>query len=1211
MTECVNYFLLNEYFVTYGAVLTFGKTGCGTGRRYCLIYYYGVTECVNYFLLNENLVTYGAVLTLGKTGCGTGRRYCLVNYLGVTECVNASVYVRVTATVTSVSGVTFLSASRSGYNGLIIVTECCFKLSATYGTGLSIGTVSILAKRVAEFVNYFLCNENYVTYGAVLTLSKTGLGTGGCYRLVNYLGVAECGIENNATYGTGLCSSTGCCCACGVTECVNYFLLNENLVTYGAVLALGKTGFGAGRRYCLIYYYGVTECGVENNATYGTGLSHGTGCVCACGVAECRYKLSTTYGTGLRGGTGCCCACGMSECCNLIVGVAVATNRTSMSCVTFLIASRSGYNGIVGVTKCCHNLLCNENLVTYAAVATLGKTGCGTGRCYCLIGYCGVTECCFKLNATYGTNLSGSTGCACAESMSLSGNYSFLSFAAITLFHKTTVFGTGCFLRGYNLSEATSLTVIEPYTVNHGVFAGSGSYFSFVSVRKNDGSNTDLGVTKRSTFLFSLNGGGFGTLGNLDICTVFAVDISATGGSVYITCGSINYAARLNVNLSINEIVQGTGILLTGSVSNANKRLVCGACITVSGCIALVVFDFIKPIFNTVNIYLSAGAQGHLSVFTNDKLCAGKNCKILVDDSVSAYNLYGKVVGYRKVIILRIDACATHRHSDRINLHITVYFDMKSIFVAVIALYNVAAGKIEHRTALCKEGNGRIKGTERHSNRRIAVEYRAGINGHGNLNVLYVVLSYGEYGIFYTTGCATATVVADLEYLIYVSTGVYGNSTLTGNVTVYVHTAVDGNVTSGLHINEAVAAYRTTASRSCLSSLNNRGNAERTVNYKLRTLCHSESSISSRLCSSGRNLWRSSHYRIGCIIGYQESNTRGNGISACGKSTVGCNNYSFVRIAGSVANSLIKVCIKGSTYGIASLTVVEYSLDFRIGFSDNATSCFCRNKLVGISVYPSHKCRACISFSNKLSTFYAVKNSVSAVSNRGTANSYTALSIIVREGAVVVYLYSLKLYRHLGKVKSCGLCTTSACLNLKGDGVGFACCNFYGFITCTAAERFLIGSSRSKFERCFNRGVVINCDSVSSARTKNVQRTSSSRNSCCVCRFRLLHTSAGSVRDGQLTFTQRKNYVSISREFITYENVLKCIVNVIEGLCSLIKIEEVELGIGQFFCLGNNFLSFSPRLFLRAGSHLRNCLLDVLLTHCQSVEILIKIFCNI
>ena len=75
-----------------------------------------------------------------------------------------------------------------------------------------------------------------------------------------------------------------------------------------------------------------------------------------------------------------------------------------------------------------------------------------------------------------------------------------------------------------------------------------------------------------------------------------------------------------------------------------------------SGYSAVVCSGCIQPILNTVNIYLSIGAQGHLSVLTNDKLCAGKNREILIDCSISTYNVYGKVVGYGKVVILRINS---------------------------------------------------------------------------------------------------------------------------------------------------------------------------------------------------------------------------------------------------------------------------------------------------------------------------------------------------------------------------------------------------------------------------------------------------------------------------------------------------------------------------------------------------------------------------
>ena len=83
VTERCHGFLRNESFVTYRTMLTGGKTGCSTGRCYCLVDYLGVTECCYGFLRNESFVTYGTVLTGGKTGCGTGRSYCGIVYLGM------------------------------------------------------------------------------------------------------------------------------------------------------------------------------------------------------------------------------------------------------------------------------------------------------------------------------------------------------------------------------------------------------------------------------------------------------------------------------------------------------------------------------------------------------------------------------------------------------------------------------------------------------------------------------------------------------------------------------------------------------------------------------------------------------------------------------------------------------------------------------------------------------------------------------------------------------------------------------------------------------------------------------------------------------------------------------------------------------------------------------------------------------------------------
>ena len=208
VTKCCYSFLCNESFITYGTVLTFGKTGCGTGRSYCLVDNLGVSKSCYSFLSNESFATYGTVLTFSKTGCKTGRSYCLVDSFGVTE-----------------SCYGFLSNESFVTYGTVLTfskTGC--------GTGRSYCLVNTLG--VTKCVNGFLCNENLVTYGAVLTLGKTCCSTSGCYRLVDRF---------------------------GMTKCVNNFLRNENLVTYGTMLTYGKTGCSTSGCYRLVDNLSMTK----------------------------------------------------------------------------------------------------------------------------------------------------------------------------------------------------------------------------------------------------------------------------------------------------------------------------------------------------------------------------------------------------------------------------------------------------------------------------------------------------------------------------------------------------------------------------------------------------------------------------------------------------------------------------------------------------------------------------------------------------------------------------------------------------------------------------------------------------------------------------------------------------------------------------------------------------------------------------------------
>ena len=172
-----------------------------------------------------------------------------------------------------------------------------------------------------------------------------------------------------------------------------------------------------------------------------------------------------------------------------------------------------------------------------------------------------------------------------------------------------------------------------------------------------------------------------------------------------------------------------------------------------------------------------------------------------------------------------------------------MHFDIKSIGLAIIRLYNVSAGKIEHSATLSKERNRRIKCTTSHCNRRKAVKRCTRINRHRNLYVLNVVLVQGEYRLINICSCSTATEVCNLEGFIDVRTGINGYGTVTGNKSVNVHTAVNGNITIFFHYDITVSTYGITGNLRTLSSSDNRRNAKRTIYNDISSACHSKSSI--------------------------------------------------------------------------------------------------------------------------------------------------------------------------------------------------------------------------------------------------------------------------------------------------------------------------------------------------------------------------------
>ena len=99
----------------------------------------------------------------------------------------------------------------------------------------------------------------------------------------------------------------------------------------------------------------------------------------------------------------------MTKCRKFICYVSVSTYGASISGIAAVYTVGISYYCIIVVTICRNHSLCYENLATYVTMASLGKTGCSAGRCYCLINHYGVTLCrngyvlSRKLCITYGT----------------------------------------------------------------------------------------------------------------------------------------------------------------------------------------------------------------------------------------------------------------------------------------------------------------------------------------------------------------------------------------------------------------------------------------------------------------------------------------------------------------------------------------------------------------------------------------------------------------------------------------------------------------------------------------------------------------------------------------------------------------------------------------------------------------------------------------
>ena len=273
-----DHFLRNGDLITDGAVLAFGQTSLSAGWSLCCIDYFCVAGRGDFFHTGENRITNGALRTGRMTSLGAGS--------GLFRNFNQSM------------------SSRVDCFGLGCIANCA-------GGGLDAGILTgrrgrdlALIPAVALGGNLFLCNEDFVTDGAVLAFRQAGRSAGRLDCLINHFRVTLRGNSflrgNHLTADRALLSvrqtsfRTGRCLTgnllCLMAGCWNFLLRNDDRMTDGAVLAFRLARLRAGRLDCRINHFRVTS-------------------LCKLSLFRCCASI-----TGARFLARCCAACGSCYC---------------------------------------------------------------------------------------------------------------------------------------------------------------------------------------------------------------------------------------------------------------------------------------------------------------------------------------------------------------------------------------------------------------------------------------------------------------------------------------------------------------------------------------------------------------------------------------------------------------------------------------------------------------------------------------------------------------------------------------------------------------------------------------------------------------------------------------------------------------------------------------------------------------------------------
>ena len=165
--------------VAYVAIATYGTGVSGVtaietigSSYYCIVF---VTKCVNSFLSYDNCVTYGAVLTFGKTGSGTSRSYCCVDNLGVAEGVTLGLTAKSTGLCYCTGCFGPIMLARLNLGKRVAKYEIIKIVAAIYcgGTSCNVNRCdSVSPKRHCLVVGGYVLTVNVISNGNSVVINK-------------------------------------------------------------------------------------------------------------------------------------------------------------------------------------------------------------------------------------------------------------------------------------------------------------------------------------------------------------------------------------------------------------------------------------------------------------------------------------------------------------------------------------------------------------------------------------------------------------------------------------------------------------------------------------------------------------------------------------------------------------------------------------------------------------------------------------------------------------------------------------------------------------------------------------------------------------------------------------------------------------------------------------------------------------------------------